>query len=116
VPHFTQQGPINLTDAASRMPWSDVEQVLRVRAQEGGVALEIRGLSHAEDGHLDARLSDTVHVVVSGYGLLRCGELTLECTEGNVLFVPGGRPHAFAPLDGEIRMWRISLKSATPPE
>jgi mannose-6-phosphate isomerase-like protein (cupin superfamily) len=52
---------------------------------------------------------------VSGYGLLRCGDMSLECTEGDVPFVPAGRPHWFERLDGEIRMWRISLAPADSP-
>ena len=108
-----KQGPINLTESASRMPWSQVEQVLRVRAPADGLALEIRGLSQGEKGLPNAGLSDTVYVIVSGYGLLRCGETPMDCTEGDVLFVPSGCAHEFERLDGEIRIWRISLLPAS---
>ena len=62
-----------------------------------------RGGGHANDG-----LTDTVYVIASGYGALRWGDTALECTAGDVLFVPNGRPHCFERLHGEIRIWRIS--------
>jgi hypothetical protein len=37
--------------------------------------------------------------------------MAMECTAGDVLFVPRGHEHRFERLDGEIRIWRISLKA-----
>jgi mannose-6-phosphate isomerase-like protein (cupin superfamily) len=36
-----------------------------------------------------------IYVIVSGNGVLRCGETALECTMGDLLFVPRGHPHGF---------------------
>ncbi|MGI4959519.1 MAG: hypothetical protein ACRYGI_18215 [Janthinobacterium lividum] len=33
----------------------------------------------------------------------------MDCTKDDVLFVPRGHPHYFERLDGNIRLWRISL-------
>ncbi len=46
--------------------------------------------------------------IISGYGVLRCRDTAMECTAGDVLFVPRGHEHWFERLDGEIR---ISLKA-----
>ena len=104
-----QQVPINLTAAAERLPWPEVGRALCVRGAPGGSALEICGLDRAGDGHANDGLADTVYVIASGYGVLRWGDVVLECTAGDVLFVPGGRAHCFERLDGEIRIWRISV-------
>lgn len=110
------QGPVNLTEAAGHMPWSEVDQALRIRARSDGRVLEIRGLGHAADGHPNAGLHDTVYVIVSGYGVLRCRETAMECTGNDVIFVPSGAPHHFERLDGEIRIWQISLIPAEIPD
>jgi mannose-6-phosphate isomerase-like protein (cupin superfamily) len=107
--------PINLTEAADRVPWPDVEQALSLSAHCAGAVLEIRGLDHAEQGHRNDGHAHTVYVIVSGYGMLRQGGKVLECTGGDVLFIPSGCPHHFERLDGPIRIWRISLAPATSP-
>ena len=43
--------------------------------------------------------------IISGYGVLRCRDTAMECTAGDVLFVPRGHEHWFERLDGEIRIW-----------
>jgi mannose-6-phosphate isomerase-like protein (cupin superfamily) len=103
------QGPVNLTVAAERMSWAEVRQSLRIRASLGSHVLQIHGLAHAEDGHPSSGVSDTVYVIVSGFGMLRWGITVLECTAGDVLFVPQGYPHRFERLDGATRIWRIWL-------
>ncbi len=110
-----QRVPTNLTAAAERLPWSEVEQAHCVRGGSEGSALEICGLDRAGEGRANDGLTDTVYVVASGYGVLRCGETALECTAGDVLFVPGGRAHRFERLDGEIRIWRISAVPGSAP-
>ena len=101
--------PVNLTEAAGRMPWSEVDRTLRVRAHASGATLEIRGLDPVNDGNASDGRSDTIYVIVSGYGVLRYDDKAMECTEGDVLFVPSGYPHQFEQRDGGIKMWRISL-------
>ena len=103
-----QRVPINLTAAAERLPWSEVGQALCVHGASEGSVLEICGLDRAGGGHANDGLTDAVYVIASGYGALRWGDTALECTAGDVLFVPNGRPHCFERLDGEIRIWRIS--------
>ncbi|WP_043342396.1 cupin domain-containing protein [Belnapia moabensis] len=100
--------PINLTAATERLPWSEVGQALCVHGASEGSVLEICGLDRAGGGHANDGLTDTVYVVASGYGALRWGDTALECTAGDVLFVPNGRPHCFERLHGEIKIWRIS--------
>jgi mannose-6-phosphate isomerase-like protein (cupin superfamily) len=112
MPSIAHPSPINLTEAAGRMPWSEVEQALRVHARYDGAALEIRGLEYAADGHPDEGLHDTVYFVVASYGVLRCGETAIEFTAGDVIFVPKDCPHHFEQLDGKIRIWRLLLASA----
>ncbi|WP_159348203.1 AraC family ligand binding domain-containing protein [Roseomonas harenae] len=101
--------PVNLTDAADGMPWSEVDQALQIRVHSAGAILEIHGLGQAGQGHQNDGRADMIYVIVSGYGVLRCGDTALECTMGDVLFVPRGHPHGFEQQDGEIRIWRISL-------
>ncbi len=103
------QGPVNLTAAADRMSWAEVQDRLRIRTIQGGHALRIDGLADAGAGQPGSGAADTVYVIVSGFGTLRCGSAALDCTAGDVLFVPRGQPHHFEGLDGEIRTWRISL-------
>ena len=100
--------PLNLTAAAEGMPWSEVRRALRIRGSSGGGPLEVCVLDRPGDGHASDGLADTVYVIASGYGVLRWGDVVLECTAGDVLFVPAGRAHRFERLDGEIRIWRIS--------
>ena len=66
------------------------------------------GLDRAGDGYASDGLADTVYVIASGYGVLRWGDVVLECTAGDVLFVPAGRAHRFEQVDGAMRVWRIS--------
>ena len=109
-----QRVPINLTATAEGRPWSEVGQALCIRGGSEGGGLAVCGLDRAGDGHASDGLADTVYVIVSGYGVLCWGETALECTAGDVLFVPGGRTHRFERLDGEIRIWRISLIPSPP--
>jgi mannose-6-phosphate isomerase-like protein (cupin superfamily) len=112
VPQTNQPGPVNLTEAASRMPWSEVGEALRISAHLASTILEIRALSYAEDGHPYDGSADSIYVIVSGYGALRQGEARLECTGGDLVYMPSGCPHQFERMDGEIRAWRISLTPA----
>ena len=99
---------INLTAAAERLPWSEVGQALCVHGASKRSPLEICGLDRVADGRANDGLTDTVYVIASGYGVLHWGDTALECTAGDVLFVPSGQVHHFERLDGEIRIWRIS--------
>jgi mannose-6-phosphate isomerase-like protein (cupin superfamily) len=112
MPPVSSPKPINLTEAAGRMPWSEVGQALRICARSHGAILEIRGLDHAENGHPNDGHADTIYMISASYGALRCGDTILECTEGDILFIPSGYPHHFEQMDGKIRLWRISLMPA----
>ncbi|HEX3881387.1 MAG TPA: hypothetical protein VHW66_01890 [Stellaceae bacterium] len=100
--------PVNLTAAAEPMSWAEACKVVGVSAPGEAVGLEVRGLTHAENGRQNDGLREAVYVVVSGFGVLRCGDVDLECTVGDVLFVPKGCRHRFERLDGEIKIWSIS--------
>jgi mannose-6-phosphate isomerase-like protein (cupin superfamily) len=97
------------------MLWSDVSKVLGIRARVDGAALEIQRLEHDVSGHRNNGQAETVYVIASGYGILRYGDVSLECTEGDVLFTPRGCQHHFERMDGEMRIWRISLVLAAVP-
>jgi mannose-6-phosphate isomerase-like protein (cupin superfamily) len=102
-------GPINLTEAAERTFWSEARWVGRALAGADGLALEIRALDDAEEGCRSPSGCDDVYVVVSGYGVLRCGEEAVEFTASDVLVAPAGTEHRLERLDGAFRLWRISL-------
>jgi hypothetical protein len=100
--------PFNLTAAAESMLWSGASHTVGVSGPSETVALEVRGLNSAENGRQNDGSQDIVYVVFAGFGVLRSDDLDLECTAGDVLFVPQGCSHRFERMDGEIRIWRIS--------
>jgi mannose-6-phosphate isomerase-like protein (cupin superfamily) len=100
--------PVNLTEAAEPMSWSQACSLVGVGGPAGAPALEIRGLSHAENGHQNDGSVEAVYIVIAGFGALRFDDEVIECTAGDVLFVPRGRRYHFERMDGEIRMWKIS--------
>lgn len=77
-------------------------------AGEAGCTLEVCGLEEAGTVQADGLPGDTVYVVASGYGVLHHDGEALECTAGDVIFVPSGQPHRFERLEAGIRVWRIS--------
>ena len=105
------QRPTNLTAAMEQLPWSELGQGLFVQGQTDTGALEVRGLDLAGEGYASEGAADTVYVIASGFGILRCGETALEYTAGDVVFVPSGQAHRFERLGGDIRIWRISAAS-----
>jgi mannose-6-phosphate isomerase-like protein (cupin superfamily) len=111
MPFPPQQNPINLTATAETMSWPEVQEAVRVFARSIGYILEIRALDDVEAGHQATGMTDTVYVVIAGYGVLHNGDTATECTAGDVLFVPRGHEHWFERLDGAIRIWRISLEA-----
>jgi mannose-6-phosphate isomerase-like protein (cupin superfamily) len=100
--------PVNLTAAAEPMPWPEACEAIGASGFSEAAALEVRGLTHAEDGQPNDGSRETVYVVVGGFGALSYDDGDMECTAGDVLFVPRGCPHRFERLDGEIKIWRIS--------
>jgi hypothetical protein len=100
--------PFNLTAASESMLWEQACKVVSVTGVRGPVALDVRGLTYVENGRSNDGSRETVYVVVSGFGLLRSSGLDLQCTAGDVLFVPRGCPHHFERLDGDIKIWKIS--------
>jgi hypothetical protein len=100
--------PINLTAAVEPMSWEQARNVIGITGPSETIALDVRGLTCTENGRLNEGLCETVYVVISGFGVLRSKDVDMECTAGDVLFVPRGCPHRFERLDGDIRIWRIS--------
>jgi mannose-6-phosphate isomerase-like protein (cupin superfamily) len=100
--------PVNLTAAAEPMSWEQACKVIGVTGPSERIALDVHGVSHAENGRLNDGSRETVYVVISGFGVLRCDDMDTQCTAGDVLFVPQGCPHRFERLDGDIRIWSIS--------
>jgi mannose-6-phosphate isomerase-like protein (cupin superfamily) len=100
--------PVNLTAAAEPMPWAEACKLVGVSGLSNAAALEVRGLTQTENGHQNDGSRENVYIVIAGFGLLRCEDVDMQCTVGDVLFVPKGCPHRFERLDGEIKIWRIS--------
>ena len=100
--------PINLTAASEPMSWEQACKTIGVTGPSEALALDIQGINHAENGRLNDGSRETVYVVISGFGVLRSEDVEMECTAGDVLFVPRGCPHRFERLDGDIRIWSIS--------
>jgi mannose-6-phosphate isomerase-like protein (cupin superfamily) len=104
--------PINLTQVAEGMTWTDACESLRACSLSKTGSLCIQPLDESGNGQLNDGASDTIYFVIAGYGVLQCGSKELECTVGDVLFIPRGHPHRFERLDGAIRIWRINLEDA----
>ncbi|HEY6430534.1 MAG TPA: cupin domain-containing protein [Acetobacteraceae bacterium] len=104
-----RDGPINLTEIAAGMSWKDACDTLRVCHRSPSAGVSIQPLDDGANEQPSDSTSDTIYVVISGYGILRYEDTDIECTAGDVLFVPRGHPHRFARMDGEIRIWRIRL-------
>jgi len=100
--------PINLTAAAEPMSWEQACKVIGVTGPSQAIALDVQGVTNAENGRLNDGSRETVYVVISGFGVLCSEGMDLQCTAGDVLFVPRGCPHRFERLDGDIRIWSIS--------
>lgn len=100
--------PVNLTAAAESMPWDKACKLIGVTGTNAANALDIRGVDHAEQGCLNDGSHETIYVVISGFGVLHSDGSNMECTAGDVLFVPRGCAHRFERLDGDIKIWRIS--------
>jgi mannose-6-phosphate isomerase-like protein (cupin superfamily) len=108
-PFRDRGGPVNLTEIAVGMSWSDARETLRIHRMAQSAGLIIQPLSDSENGQPDASASDTIYLIISGYGTLHCDNNEMDCTTGDVLFIPRGHPHQFERADGEIRIWRIQL-------
>jgi mannose-6-phosphate isomerase-like protein (cupin superfamily) len=91
------------------MSWRDICETVRVCHRSQSAGLTIQPINGGDNGRPNDSASDTIYFVISGYGILRCEDKEMECTAGDVLFIPRGYPHRFARLDGEIRIWRIEL-------
>jgi len=100
--------PVNLTASSESMSWEQACKAVGISGQSDAIALDVHGVSHAENGRLNDGSRETVYVVISGFGVLCCEDMDLPCTGGDVLFVPRGCPHRFERLDGDIKIWRIS--------
>jgi mannose-6-phosphate isomerase-like protein (cupin superfamily) len=109
TPCRDQAGPVNLTEAAAGMSWTEACETLRVCHRSQAACVSIQPLGDGEDGRPNDGAFDMIYVVVSGFGVLRCEQKEMECTAGDVLFIPRGHPHRFERMDGEIRIWRIEL-------
>lgn len=99
--------PFNLTAAAEVMTWPEACRVIGVSGPSEAAALDITGVPQSENDQVNEGLQETLYVVVAGYGVLRGDGVELECTAGDLLFVPKGCAHYFERLDGEIKLWRI---------
>lgn len=103
--------PVNLTAAAEQMPWTDARKSVGVSGPSEAFALDVCALAPADITQQNDGSRETVYVVTAGFGVLRYKIGEMECTAGDVLFVPKGCPHRFERLDGEIEIWRISPTS-----
>jgi mannose-6-phosphate isomerase-like protein (cupin superfamily) len=94
------------------MAWAEACKLIAVTGPSEAVGLDVRGLTNAaEDGQQNDGSRETVYVVIAGFAVLRCDDIEMACTAGDVVFVPRECPHHFERLDGEIKIWRISPTS-----
>jgi mannose-6-phosphate isomerase-like protein (cupin superfamily) len=100
--------PVNLTAASEPMSREQACKAIAVSGPSETVALDVDGVSHTEIGCVNNGSRESVYVVVSGFGILCSDGLDMECTAGDVLFVPQGCPHRFERLGSNIRIWSIS--------
>jgi len=104
-----QDGPINLTEIAEGMSWRRACETLRVDLKAQTAGLNIQPLDDGHGEQSNDGTSDTIYFVISGYGVLQCEDKAMQCTAGDVLFIPRGHPHRFERMDGVIRIWMIKL-------
>jgi mannose-6-phosphate isomerase-like protein (cupin superfamily) len=50
---------------------------------------------------------DEIYVVVKGSGIFINGDVRTPFSEGDVLFVPAGRPHRFVEFTPDLQAWVI---------
>ena len=105
-----RDGPINLTGIAAGMSWKDACDTLRVCHRSPSAGVSIQPLDDGANEQPSESTSDTIYVVISGYGILRYEDNDIECTAGDVLFVPRWPSTSVcAHGRGRSRIWRIRL-------
>jgi mannose-6-phosphate isomerase-like protein (cupin superfamily) len=104
-----EETPINLTDFAAGMSWRDACASLHVCHKVQTAMVSIQPLDESKNGQSNDGASDTIYVIVTGYGVLRFEQKDIECTAGDVLFVPRGHPHRLERMNGQIQIWKIEL-------
>jgi mannose-6-phosphate isomerase-like protein (cupin superfamily) len=76
------------------------------------LAISIHGIDGLET-IAEGTEADIVYVIISGYGVLRCGdEARIEFTAGDVMMVPAGAWHQFEEASPKFRTWRIVVGEA----
>jgi mannose-6-phosphate isomerase-like protein (cupin superfamily) len=50
---------------------------------------------------------DEVYVVAQGHGRFDNGGEVVDCTSGDALFVPAGRPHRFIDFSDDFATWVV---------
>lgn len=100
--------PVNLTEAAERAGWFAAKRSTQALSPQDSPLFRIDAVNVTEDGHGGDGLRDEICIIVCGYGALYYRDEVLQCTEGDLLFIPAGAPHRFEHLDGDFRIWRLS--------
>jgi mannose-6-phosphate isomerase-like protein (cupin superfamily) len=101
--------PVNLTASAEALPWAEACKTICVSGSSEKTTLDVCGLTFEDSGQHNDGMRETVYVVTAGFGALRWDEEDIECTAGDLLFVPRGCPHHFERSDARIQIWRISM-------
>jgi mannose-6-phosphate isomerase-like protein (cupin superfamily) len=100
--------PVNLTAASESMSWDQACQIISVTGTSETATLAVHGMAYAEIGRQNSGECEMVYVVVAGFGVLRGDDFEMQCTAGDVLFVPRGCRHNFERLDGDMKIWRVA--------
>ena len=105
--------PIHLTAITERLarPAGPRQAVRVLEAGDGGPVFEFQARDGPGEWPEEPGDRDAVYVVISGEGVLLCGDEVLECAVGDVLFAPAGAPRRFERLSHGFSTWRILLGS-----
>jgi hypothetical protein len=104
-------GAYNLTALADRMRSDTLVHALPVLEHDALSATILRPVP-GEPFEEGPATSDTVYVVIAGFGSLGSSDADdMDATAGDVLFVTAGRNRRFTKLSRKFLVWRLTLRS-----
>jgi hypothetical protein len=100
-------GAYNLTALADRLRSDKLAHMLPVLEHVTLSATILRPV-HGKPFEAGPAPSDTIYVVIAGFGCLGSGAGDdMEATAGDVLFVTGGSDRRFTKLSRKFQVWRL---------
>ncbi|MDQ0840017.1 hypothetical protein [Sphingomonas faeni] len=103
-------GAYNLTALADRLRADELAYVLPVLEHHTLSATILRPVP-GEPFEEGPAPTDTVYVVIAGFGRLGSGDADeMDATAGDVLFVTAGHTRRFTELSRKFLVWRLALR------